>query len=420
MKGKDLNTQHLLEENQELKVQLMEAQAIIDAIREGEVDALVVNANGHANLYSLESADYTYRLLIEKFGEGALSISDKGNVLYCNQYFANLINLPAHKIVGSFFNSYVDSVGQFKELQDNLASGLSKGEIVLNVNGVKIPVYVSLTDLRPTLPAIGIIVTDLSEKRRTEEALELYQRKLENKVAELNETNNDLEQFIHVISHDIKEPIRKIVTYASDLIEVPNEPIESKKDNLKIIKNSALRLNSLVDDLVKYSMTTTKNIEQEIDLNEVLTDVVDDLEIIINERSAKINFRDLPKIQGSLVQMRQLFSNLISNSLKYRKVKVKPIITITATVASSVDTNFPKKVFNKLSVEDNGIGMNEENIKKIFTIFQRLHTPEQYSGNGIGLAICKRIMENHMGRIEVESKLNEGSTFHLYFPVKAN
>lgn len=415
---KELTIKQLENENLELKAQLMEAQSVIDAIREGDVDALVVNSNGKANLYSLESADYTYRLLIEKFGEGALSISDKGMVLYCNEYFANLIDVPAVQIVGTYFNSYVESVGQFKELEDNLASGLSKGEIVLNVKGVKIPVYVSLTDLRPTIPAIGIIVTDLSEKRKNEEALELYQRKLEIKVGELNETNNDLEQFIHVISHDIKEPIRKIVTYASDLIAVPNEPIESKKDNLKIIKNSALRLNSLVDDLVKYSMSTTKSQEQEIDLNEVLADVVDDLELIVNERGAKITFSDLPKINGSLVQMRQLFSNLISNSLKYRKEKVKPKIVISATVEAGIDPNFPNKVFHKINVEDNGIGMNQDNLKKIFTIFQRLHTPEQYSGNGIGLAICKRIMENHMGRIEVESKVNEGSTFYLYFPKK--
>jgi len=415
---KEQNIDELLSEIEELKNQLFEANSIIDAIKEGSVDALIINDNGRPNLYSLETADYTYRVLIEKFGEGALSISETGIILYCNEYFANLINIPADKIIGTYFNSYVDSVGQYKVLYDNLTLGLSKGEIVLNVNGVKIPVYASLTNLQPTLPAIGIIITDLSEKRKHEEELALNHKNLELKVEELSQINNRMGQFIHVISHDVKEPIRKIITYASHLIS-DNSKFENKKEHsLKVINNSAIRLNSLVDDLVKYALTADAIIFEEVDLNIIVSEVIEDLELIIKENNADVFFEHLPKIYGSKVQMRQLFSNILINALKYKKEKLNPeikIISKTATCSNkkNLDTNF-----HKISIVDNGIGIEEKYLQKIFDIFQRLHMPGEYSGNGVGLAVCKKIMDNHSGKIEATSINHDGTTFTLYFPTK--
>ncbi|MES2592985.1 MAG: ATP-binding protein [Bacteroidota bacterium] len=418
MEKRNLQIDSILAENEELKNQLFEAKNIIQAIKDGAIDALIVNNNGKPNIYSLESADYTYRVLIEKFGEGALSISEEGIILYCNEYFSKLVNIPARKIIGTFFNSYVESVGRFEELQQSLSSGLSKGEIILNVHGSKIPVYISLTNLQPTLAAIGIIVTDLSEKRKHEEALALNQKKLENKIAELNEANNDLERFIHIISHDIKEPIRKIATYSSLLTISKNSEEELEKiNNLQIINKSAVRLNSLVDDLVKYSLSASKINPIKIDLNDIAKEVIEDLELVINENSAGISLKALPVIEGSPVQLRQLFSNILTNALKYRKDKVKPKIKIVSEIKNSVLPKSPNKKFHKISISDNGIGMDQEYLKKIFTIFQRLHKQDEYKGNGIGLAICKKIMENHSGTIEARSTLGEGSTFNIYFPV---
>lgn len=417
MTEKEKNIDSLLVEIDELKNQLSEAKSIIDAIKEGSVDALIINDNGKPNLYSLETADYTYRILIEKFGEGALSISETGVILYCNEYFSKLINIPTNKIIGTYFNSYVESVGSFKLLYDKVASGLSKGEIVLNVNGTKIPVYVSLTNLQPTLPAIGIIVTDLSEKRKHEEELILNRKNLELKVEELSRINNQMEQFIHVISHDIKEPIRKIITYASHLIS-GKPAFENKKENsLQVINNSALRLNSLVDDLVKYSLASNAISFEEVDLNVILHEVIEDLELLIKENEAKITVNKLPKIYGSKVQMRQLFSNILINALKYRREKISPEIEINAEITRGVDPNFLESKFHKISITDNGIGIDEMYLQKIFTIFQRLHMRDEYSGNGIGLAVCKKIMDNHLGKIEAISANHNGSTFNLYFPI---
>ena len=418
MTQKEKNIDGLISEIAELKNQLFEANSIIDAIRDGSVDALIINDKGRPNLYSLETADYTYRVLIEKFGEGALSISETGIILYCNEYFSKLINVPANKIIGTYFNSYVDSVGQYKSLYDNLTSGLSKGEITLNINGTKIPVYASLSNLQPTLPAIGIIITDLSEKRKHEEELALNNRNLELKVEELSQINNRMGQFIHVISHDIKEPIRKIITYASHLIS--DHPLfESRKDkSLQVINNSAIRLNSLVDDLVKYALTADAITFEEVDLNIVLKEVIEDLELIIEENKAEILFNHLPKVQGSKVQLLQLFSNILINALKYRRKDLTPCIKIAYEVVTCTSNKFSVTDFYKINVTDNGIGIDEAYLKKIFDIFQRLHMPNEYSGNGVGLAVCKKIMDNHLGKIEATSINKNGTTFTLYFPVK--
>ncbi|HEV7230084.1 MAG TPA: ATP-binding protein [Bacteroidia bacterium] len=414
----EANIEDLLLEIAELKKQLFESSSILDAIKEGEIDALVLNKDGKHNIYSLESADFTYRLLIEKFSEGALSITDTGLILFCNKYFSKLVETEADKIIGTYFMSFIDSVGQFQDLMTQLKDGQSKGEITLNIEGRKVPVFISLTDLRPQVNAIGVVVTDLTEKRKHEEAIVLYQRELEMKISELNGSNEYLEQFIHVISHDIKEPLRKIVSYSSLLHSNEDKHLdEDETRNLKIIATSAIRLTSLVDDLVKYALNSRKVEVAEIDLNVVVKEVMEDLEVLIKEKDAVVEIKKLPQIMGSQVQMRQVFSNLITNAIKYKKKHLKPIISIASEVTDCVDSHFPNKKYYKVSIGDNGIGIQQNKLKKIFVIFQRLHMPGEYTGNGIGLAICKRIMESHLGKIEAVSSENEGSTFNIYFPV---
>jgi len=414
------NTSDLIAEIEDLKNQLFEANSIIEAIREGEVDALVLSKNGNPYIYTLESADYTYRILIENFGEGALSLSEEGLILYCNEYFAKLAGIRPDKIIGTYFSSYLDSPTAFDDLKSSLPDGGSgRGEVLLNINNKQLHVSLSLTDLKPHVDALGVVITDLTEKRKHEEALVKYQQKLENKVDELNHANASLEQFIHVISHDIKEPLRKILMYTSHLSSSnPDLFSEKEQRNLTVINSSALRLNSLVDDLVTYAFSANKSETKSVDLNKILSEVLDDLELVINENRAEIISSNLPQIHGSKVQMRQLLSNLISNAIKYSRENVPPKITISAAVHSDVDILLEEGKFYVISIEDNGIGMEEAHLNKIFTIFQRLHMRNEYSGNGIGLAICKKIMENHHGKIDVQSVVGQGSVFKLYFPIK--
>lgn len=416
MEGKNKNTEELLSEIESLKNQLFDANNIIDAIKEGSVDALVVNNGGAPQIYSIESADYTYRILIEKLGEGALSITNDGLILYCNDYFAKLINMPAEKITGTYFSSCFHLPEECEKLtSEALDSGSSKHEVELKCDDYKLSVTISMTDLRPTVEAIGVVVTDLTEKKKHEEALVNYQHDLEMKVDELNATNTNLEQFIHVISHDLKEPLRKILMYTSRIN--PDTYAENHRNPINVIRSSAVRLDSLVDDIVKYALSAIKDEEGEVNLNHVIKEVTDDLEVLIREKGARIDWETLPQIYGSKVQMRQLFSNLVVNAIKYGKEEVPPIIKITSKEVKEHDRHDRKIKYIKVSLQDNGIGMDEIYLTKIFVIFQRLHLRNEYSGNGIGLSICKKIMENHGGKIEVQSELDKGSTFNLYFPV---
>lgn len=412
-----LNIKALLQEIESLKEQLFESNSIVDAIKQGDVDALVVHHEGVPQLYSLETADYTFRLLIEKSNQGALSISRNGLILYCNDHFAKLTGIPTEKIIGTYLSEYFETPNHFIALIEAIKYGINSHEIIFKTNADTItsfPANVSVTDLEPAVQSIGIVVTDLTEKKKHEEALIKHQEELEEKISELNRINANLEEFIHVISHDLKEPLRKIVMHNGKIDG--SYLSESDAKSMNVMKSSALRLNSLVDDLVNYSSHTAQEERTNIDLVEVIAEVKDDHEIIITDKNARIEvIGTLPLIKASKVQMRQLFANLITNAIKYSKTDVAPIIQISQIeIDDEGEKQAPK--FVKIQIKDNGIGMEKNHLSKIFTIFQRLHAKNEYSGNGIGLAICKKIMENHSGIITVESEPNIGTTFNLFFP----
>lgn len=416
MKDNNTNIESLQAEIASLKEQLYESNSIVNAIKQGDVDALVVNTNGTPQLYSLETADYTFRLLIEKFKQGALSISRNGLILYCNDYFSKLIGIPSEKLIGTYINEYFDNDDNFNPLIEALKFGITTHEIQFKTNTYQktFPATILLTDLEPAVEAIGIVITDLTEKKKHEEALVRHQKELEGKINELNRINKNLEEFIHVISHDLKEPLRKIVMHSG----IIGEDNLSEKDakSMNVMKLSALRLNSLVDDLVRYSSHTAQEERTDINLVDVINEVLEDLEILITDKKAIIQIGKLPVIKASNVQMRQLFSNLITNAIKYSKTNIPPLIQISQIDIES-ETPDQTSEFVKIQIKDNGIGMEKNHLNKIFTIFQRLHARNEYSGNGIGLAICKKIIENHSGNITVESEPNEGTIFNLYFPI---
>lgn len=416
MKHSDKHIDELRAEIAALKEELLESTSIVNAIKQGDVDALVVQNNGIPQLYSLETADYTYRLLIEKFKQGALSISRNGLILYCNDYFSRLAGYPSQVIIGTYINEYFDNPTQFVQLVEALKYGITTHEILIKSDSTRtFPANIALTDLAPAVEAIGIVITDLTEKKRHEEALFRHHNELEDKINELNRTNNNLKEFIHVISHDLKEPLRKIVMHGDKIDGSYLSEADAKSMN--VLKLSALRLNSLIDDLVQYSSHTAHEEHTQVDLAAIIQEVIEDLEIIISDKKASIRMAKLPVIKASRVQMRQLFANLITNAIKYSKADTPPVIKIVQ--ADDLSTELPGQYtkFVKIQIRDNGIGMESGHLLKIFTIFQRLHAKNEYSGNGIGLAICKKIMENHSGNITVESTLNEGTTFNLYFPI---
>ncbi|WP_348798705.1 sensor histidine kinase [Flavobacterium adhaerens] len=273
----------------------------------------------------------------------------------------------------------------------------------------------SFTDLEGTLSIIGT-TQDVTEDYNKSQQLKHRNIDLEKHVKELNEFNQ-------VASHDLQEPLRKIQTFISRINEKEKENLtETGKGYLSRMETASDRMRVLINDLLQYSKTnrSEKNLVK-INLNDVLNDTLLELSQNIEDKKAVIRNAELPMINGIHFQMQQLFSNLLSNSLKYAKSDVAPIINIdcsevVARTESILNEKSSKKYF-KISFTDNGIGFEQQYAKKIFLLFNRLHSKTEYDGTGVGLAICEKIVENHKGFIFANSTLGKGATFTVYFPI---
>lgn len=249
-------------------------------------------------------------------------------------------------------------------------------------------------------------------------------RLLEEKNIELERNNQELASFNYVASHDLQEPLRKIQTFISRL---EDKEIENLSDNGKIyidrIKTSSDRMRSLIDDLLQYSRTNRSDQAMEVsDVNELLEATKHDLAEVIEEKGGVILADDFPNMKVIPFQIKQLFLNLISNSLKYSRDNVPPVIKITysKTRASQIPMvkSIKYKSYHTIVFEDNGIGFDSHYADKIFVLFNRLHNKSDYTGTGIGLSICKRIVENHNGYISAEGTMDQGAVFTVYLPVR--
>lgn len=242
--------------------------------------------------------------------------------------------------------------------------------------------------------------------------------KLETANQNLLKSNRDLEQFAYVASHDLQEPLRKIQTF-SDLMSNHLNDITKISNYQKKIHQSALRMQNLIKDVLNFSrMTKTDEAFTNVDLNIILEHVKTDFELMIREKEAVINHPVLPVIKAIPMQLAQLFSNIISNSLKYNDKK--PVINIKVKKLSQVAINkvpnLNGSAYIQLEFMDNGIGFVPEYSEKIFDIFQRLHGPQAYSGTGIGLALCKKIVDNHSGIIYATGQPGKGATITIILP----
>lgn len=251
---------------------------------------------------------------------------------------------------------------------------------------------------------------------------EIYDKKIiEDRNRELETTNKELTAFNYIASHDLQEPLRKIETFISRLVDKDfNNISEAGQQYITRIQSSASRMRVLIDDLLQFSRTNkAEKVFEKIDLNGLLENAKQELAQLIEDKNAIIENTELPILNVIPFQMQQLFINLIGNSLKYSKENVIPHIKIENSLVTAKDEELlpnTKDKFYKISVEDNGIGFEQEYANKIFILFNRLHNKNQFDGTGIGLAICKKIVENHKGYIFAEGHPNEGSTFTIYLP----
>jgi len=239
--------------------------------------------------------------------------------------------------------------------------------------------------------------------------LAIQNKEKEKRVAELKTAVEELEQFAYVASHDLQEPLRMISSYTQLLDRRYKDQLdEDARDFINYAVDGANRMQKLINALLIYSRVTTHaKSYQQVDMTNVLGQVVANLLVMIEENSAFITNDDLPEIKAEESQMIQLFQNLIGNAIKFRKNSEIPLIHISCE---------KKNNFYEFSVRDNGIGLDMQYKDRIFVIFQRLHSAKDYPGTGIGLAINKRIIDRHGGKIWVDSKINEGTTFYFTIP----
>lgn len=256
-------------------------------------------------------------------------------------------------------------------------------------------------------------IIDITVRKKIEDDIRRKKEDLELLTEHLKESNKELENFAYISSHDLQEPLRKIQSFGDRLKTAESDHFSEKgKDYLDRILNAAERMQNLINDLLAFSRLSTRaQVFSSVDLNKVMNDVVSDMEVTIEKTGSKIVAEDLPTIVAEPTQMRQLFQNLISNAIKFRKEDEPSVIKIYAK-PSTVSNNLIDILF-----EDNGIGFEEKYIEKIFTIFQRLEG-KKYEGSGIGLAICRKIAIFHGGNITASSQPGKGSTFIVTLAIK--
>lgn len=271
-------------------------------------------------------------------------------------------------------------------------------------DGREFPVELSVSPMRSgNVTRFSAFIRDISDRKRTEEEIRHY-------AEDLKRSNEELEQFAFVASHDLQEPLRKITSF-SNLIREKSEAVleDDTRDYMLRMDKAASRMKKLIEDLLQYSRVTRRSSQfQAVDLDRVLRDVLTDLDARVQETGAKIRVERLPTLQADPLQIRQLFQNLLANALKFRDKERAPEVRVRYRAAQDG--------WHEFRVEDNGIGFDERYIEKIFLPFQRLYTREEYEGTGMGLPLCRKIVDAHGGQITAKSAPDKGSIFIVRFP----
>lgn len=267
--------------------------------------------------------------------------------------------------------------------------------------------YMMFDKKKKAIRMIGAM-QDISRNKQQETVMQALNESLEKRAKELAESNEELERFAYVASHDLQEPLRMVTSFLQLLEKKYHDKLDKKaQEYIAYAVDGAERMKKLILDLLEYSKVNTASLQKEkVNLNEILSDILFTYNNLIVQTHGSISSKLLPVVMGNKTQLLQLFQNLIGNAFKYRS-SAPPVVNISCEEEA---TEF------KFSISDNGIGIDPKFFNKIFIIFQRLHTRENYSGTGIGLSICKKIIDKHGGKLWVASALEQGSTFYFTIP----
>ena len=363
----------------------------------------------------------SYRYFLDRMAEGAVILNKEGIITYCNNSFAAMIGLVPVTTLGKEFEKFVweEDRRYFKHLVQQGGFSEVKGEVSLVGRSGYMPVQIAAGP--DGGDSVSVLVTDLTVQKETQTTLRQKIQQLQASHAALELSKHDLQQFASVASHDLQEPLRKIQIFSNAIIEKHESELSpSSRQFVNKILGSAQRMNVLLFDILNYSkLSATGNKFESTDMNKLLSELLEDMELTINESRARIVVDHLPRLEINPGQMRQCFQNLLSNAIKFAKEGEPPVISITTV--HGVDNLAQREdylgKFCHIRVRDNGIGFEEKYAKSIFNLFEKLHPKDQYEGTGIGLAIAKKIVEKHNGHITVKSKPGVGSEFIVSLPV---
>ena len=369
--------------------------------------------------------------LVENTNDAIMSIDERGMIISWNRAAEKLFGYSREEVRGKYAPDLLKSNYNTETLaalrRELVSHGVLNSEVLLS-NRTGNPVYclVSTTPLRNArrkLYGFVSVMKDIGERKKLEEQLKLFNRELARQVEEktgdllktneqLANTNRDLEQFAYIASHDLQEPLRSVRSFLLLLEKKYAGHLDDQgRLYIKEAVDGAVRMKELITGLLSFSRVGRQGLKSAtVDLDRVAEQVIQSMEPAVRESGARIRKMPLPRVKGDATLLGQVIQNLLGNAIKYRRMSEPPVIEIN--VQETKDQY-------EFEVKDNGIGFDSEHWDSIFNVFYRLHTPNEYPGTGIGLAICKKIIELHSGRVWVRSARGKGSSFFFSLPKAA-
>ncbi|MEO7264395.1 MAG: PAS domain S-box protein [Ferruginibacter sp.] len=364
--------------------------------------------------------------LLENAPDAVIVIDEEGKINFWNPKAESLFGWPAAEVMGQALSGIIIPPAYRSAHEQGMKRFKSTGEAHVLNKTIEITAlkksgdefHISLTISQVDFKQKKVFIAFLRDitQRKTNEA------QLEHKQKQLEASNELLGQYAYVASHDLQEPLRKIRLFSEMLSDLMQPGTQQMIYAGKII-TSAERMRGLINSLLDYSNLSTGDISFEIvDLNFIMENVLADFELLIEQKNASVKVDRLPNIMALPLQMNQLFYNLVGNALKFTRPDIQPDISITnavVTIEQIAQWGLEQgREYYLINIKDNGVGFDQDYAGRIFNIFQRLNSTKEFGGNGIGLALCKKVVETHNGQLFAEGKLNEGASFTIILPAK--
>jgi len=386
----------------------------------------IVEEPSECESQALAEVEARKNAILESSLDPIITINHEGVITEFNRAAEQVFGHAREKVLGTkpsevLFPSSIsagekDRIERYLEAGEGSMLGRRVEVTAVRADGETFPAEMAMTISQERgAPVLSFFIRDISDRKRAELAQLRY-------AAELERSNTELQQFAYVASHDLQEPLRKIRTFGERLASKSGERLDEEgRECVQRMQNAAARMQLLVEGLLSLSRAATRVQHFErVDLAQVVRDVVADLEVQIEKSEGRVEVGKLPTIQADPVQMRQLLQNLIGNALKFSRPEEPPLVKVHGRFVGGREEGERRGPAReercRVLVEDNGIGFDEKHAERIFGVFQRLHSRDVYEGTGIGLAICRRIVERHGGTITARSRPEHGTTFEIILP----